>query len=276
MKFFGKCTAPLLAVILIGCGAAGASAQATGDLLVAPTRVVLDGKRGTEVILDNIGNEEATYRISLELRRMTDRGKLDDIATENANDREKAALDVIRFAPRRVTLPPNQPQSVRIGVGDMSALPDGEYRAHMLFRAIPKTPEPSSDGAPAEGVKINLIPVYGVAIPVIIRKGELKATAALADASVVRDGETPLLQFHMSRSGDRSVFGDVHVTKAGVKDPLLVAKGVAVYPEVDGRLVALPLSSTQADALQGEVTISYYEAAEAGGALIAQLRTVLR
>ena len=38
-----------------------ATAQATGgDLLIAPTRIMLDGRRGTEVILNNIGNEEAT------------------------------------------------------------------------------------------------------------------------------------------------------------------------------------------------------------------------
>ena len=44
---------------------------AQGDLLIAPTRLVLDGRRGGEVTLSNIGTEEATYRVSLELRRMS-------------------------------------------------------------------------------------------------------------------------------------------------------------------------------------------------------------
>ena len=43
-----------------------------GDLLVAPTRIVLDGRKGTEVVLNNIGDEPATYRISVEFRRMTE------------------------------------------------------------------------------------------------------------------------------------------------------------------------------------------------------------
>ena len=43
---------------------------AQGDLLIAPTRLVLDGRRGGEVILSNIGNEEATYRVDLELQRV--------------------------------------------------------------------------------------------------------------------------------------------------------------------------------------------------------------
>lgn len=251
-------------------------AQAAGDLLVAPTRIVLDGRRGAEVILNNIGSEEATYRISLELRRMNDIGKLDDVVPEEANATEKAALEMIRFAPRRVTLPPNQPQSIRIGLQGTEALPDGEYRAHMLFRAIPKTPDVTAEDTQANGLKINLIPVYGVTIPVIVRKGELKATAAIANAAIARDNEGQTLQFDLARQGERSVFGEVHVTRPGVAEPLLVAKGIAVYPELQSRIVSLPLDAASAAKMPGEVVISYYEAPEAGGGLIAQLRTVLR
>jgi P pilus assembly chaperone PapD len=268
----------VFAVAALTAGLFGQTApvQAAGDLLVAPTRVVLDGRRGAEVILNNIGSEEATYRISLELRRMNDNGKLDEITPETANDTEKAALEIIRFAPRRVTLPPNQPQSIRIGLQATETLPDGEYRAHMLFRAIPKTPEATAEEAPANGLKINLIPVYGVTIPVIVRKGDLKATAAIANATIAKDNEGPTLQFDLSRNGQRSVFGEVQVHKPGISEPLLVAKGIAVYPELGSRQVSLPLNADSAAKVQGEVVISYYEAPEAGGALITQLRTVLR
>lgn len=265
--------AALAAAALVG---PSVPAQAAGDLLVAPTRIVLDGRRGAEVILNNIGSEEATYRISLELRRMNDIGKLDDVVPEEANATEKAALEMIRFAPRRVTLPPNQPQSIRIGLQGTEALPDGEYRAHMLFRAIPKTPDVTAEDTQANGLKINLIPVYGVTIPVIVRKGELKATAAIANAAIARDNEGQTLQFDLARQGERSVFGEVHVTRPGVAEPLLVAKGIAVYPELQSRIVSLPLDAASAAKMPGEVVISYYEAPEAGGGLIAQLRTVLR
>jgi P pilus assembly chaperone PapD len=268
---------PLAAAILsLATLSPSTPAQAAGDLLVAPTRIVLDGRRGTEVILNNIGAEEATYRISLELRRMNEIGKLDDVAPEAANEKEKAALEIVRFAPRRVTLPPNQPQSIRIGLQGTEALPDGEYRAHLLFRAIPKAAEATVEDAPANGLKISLIPVYGVTIPVIIRKGNLKATAAVAGAEIIRNTEGAELRFNLERKGDRSVFGEIHVTKPGVSEPLLVVKGIAVYPERDSRSVTLPLSTEVLAKMQGEVVISYYEAPEAGGALIAQLRTVLR
>ena len=266
----------LVAVAALAGVGASTPAQAAGDLLVAPTRIVLDGRRGAEVILNNIGSEEATYRISLELRRMGDNGRLEDILPEDASDKEKTALEIIRFAPRRVTLPPNQPQSIRVGLQATENLPDGEYRAHMLFRAIPKTPDATAEAEPGNGLKINLIPVYGVTIPVIIRKGELRATAAIVNASIARDEEGQTLQFDLSRHGDKSVFGEVHVTRPGVAEPLLVAKGIAVYPELGSRQVSLPLDTLSAAKMPGEVVISYYEAPEAGGGLIAQLRTVLR
>ena len=149
------------------------SVHAQGDLLVAPTRVILDGSRGTEVILSNIGSEEATYRIGLELRRMMENGRLVPVEKIDANDAEEAALGMIRYAPRRITLPPGQPQAVRLAARPGADLPDGEYRVHMSFKAIPK-PRSVTDEVPhSDGVSIQLIPIYGVTIPSIVRHGRV-------------------------------------------------------------------------------------------------------
>jgi len=61
---FALCAAVLASSVLAH------PARAQGDLLVAPTRVVINGGGGAEVVLSNIGDKPATYRISLELRRM--------------------------------------------------------------------------------------------------------------------------------------------------------------------------------------------------------------
>src|SRR5213595_3422299 len=106
-----------------------------GDLLVAPTRLVLDGRKGAEVILNNIGDEPATYRVSVEFRRMTEKGELIDVTAPTAAD--KAVGDMIVYAPRKVTLAPHEPQAIRITARPPQGLADGEYRVHMLFRAIP-------------------------------------------------------------------------------------------------------------------------------------------
>src|SRR5687768_8806074 len=152
------------------------SAPATagiGDLLVAPTRLVLDGRKGAEVILNNIGDEPATYRISVEFRRMTPDGGLADVPEPSAED--KLAQEMIVYAPRRVTLAPHQPQSIRVTARAPQGLPDGEYRVHMLFRAIPPAQPVTVQPSDVKGVRFALIPVYGVTIPVIVRFGNLQA-----------------------------------------------------------------------------------------------------
>ena len=119
-------------------GFAAPAEAGVGDLLVAPTRIILDGRRGTEIVLNNVGDEPATYRISVEFRRMTADGQLVDVS--EPTPQEKAAADMIVYAPRRVTLAPHEPQSIRIAARPPQGLPDGEYRVHLLFRAIPPPP----------------------------------------------------------------------------------------------------------------------------------------
>ena len=62
-------------------------------------------------------------------------GRLIDVETPNG--KEQAAQEMILYAPRRVTLPPNQPQAIRLSARAPEGLADGEYRVHLLFRAIP-------------------------------------------------------------------------------------------------------------------------------------------
>ena len=259
-------------------GAAALPAAAAGDLLVAPTRVILDGSRGTEVVLNNIGAEPATYRISLEIKRMTAEGGLDEIAEEDAGPAERTALDMIAFSPRRVTLPPNQPQVVRVGVRVPEGTAPGEYRAHMLFRAVPDaTAAATGDAKPAgEGVSIALTPIYGITIPVIVRVGDLGAEAAIGEAWVSETRDGPAFNFDLARSGNRSVYGDIEVTRPGVAEPLLVARGIAVYPEVGARKVSLRVPGELAAKLKGPVRIRYTEDREIGGGTIDEAERVVK
>jgi P pilus assembly chaperone PapD len=250
-------------------------AVAQGDLLVAPTRIILDGRRGTEVILSNIGSEEATYRIGLELRRMTTTGQLVDVETEAANDLEQAALSMIRYAPRRITLPPGQPQAVRISARPGADLPDGEYRVHMSFRAIPKPRPVTETPGESQGISIKLVPIYGVTIPIIVRHGRLQARVAIHDPKVVAGERGPELQIALSRSGASSTYGELRVTRPGSDEPVFLARGIAIYSELAERTVQFDLTPEQAAALKGQLRFEYREMPEAGGALIAAVETVL-
>src|SRR3546814_11012018 len=95
-------------------------------------------------------------------------------------------LDMIVFSPRRVTLPPNQPQVLRVGVRVPEGLPPGDYRAHMLFRAVPDVvPAVAAEAKLAgAGVTIALTPIYGITIPAIAPDGDHGAAAAIGTAGL--------------------------------------------------------------------------------------------
>ncbi len=251
------------------------AAAGIGDLLVAPTRLVLDGRRGTEVILNNIGDEPATYRVSVEFRRMTADGRLVDVTQPSAE--EKLAQAMIVYAPRRVTLAPHQPQSIRIAARAPAGLADGEYRVHLLFRAVPPANSVVAEqAAPTSGLRFALTPIYGVTIPVIVRFGNLQAKAGIANVQLeTRDGKRAVA-LDLSRSGDRSTFGEVRVLKPGVKQPIAIQKAVAVYKEIATRRVVIPLDEDFKGAPAGPVTVQYVETFDDGSNVIAETRAVLR
>lgn len=274
----GPCRLAGLLLTTLGIGLAlPTPLAAQGDLLIAPTRLVLDGRRGGEVILSNIGTEEATYRVTLELRRMTPEGELEPVEESAANVTEKAALEMVRYAPRRVILPPGEPQAIRISARPGAELPDGEYRVHMSFAALPKVrPVAPPDQAPAEGISISIIPVYGITMPIIIRKGELEVTGALANPKLEETPEGTVFAVDISRAGEASLYGDLLVYPQGADDPAFVARGIGVYPEIESRHAGFVVAPEQAAAMRGPVRVELREPVQNGGALIAAVDTVLR
>jgi P pilus assembly chaperone PapD len=246
-----------------------------GDLLVAPTRLVLDGRKGAEVILNNIGDEPATYRISVEFRRMTEQGDLVDVTIPT--DADKKAEDMIVYAPRKVTLAPHEPQAIRIAARAPQGLPDGEYRVHLLFRAIPApTPVVQPADEPPKGVQFKLTPIYGVTIPIIVRLGNLQATAGIANVHLEKTDGAPVIGLDLVRQGSRSTYGEVRVLKAGFKDPIAIAKGVAVYTEVGKRHVSVAVADNYKTQASGPVTVEYLETFDDGTHLLAETQAVLR
>ena len=262
--------AALLVPLLLG--APGAQAG-VGDLLVAPTRVVLNGSRGTEIVLNNIGEDVATYRVSVELRRMTPDGMLHDVTDPNAE--EQLAQSMIIYSPRRVTLAPHEPQTIRIAARAPKDLPDGEYRVHLLFRAVPP-PTPVEAPAEAKGISFKLTTIYGVTIPVIARFGNLEAKAAIANVKLTHEaGKPAAVNVQLTRNGDRSTFGEVRVMKAGIKDPIAIQRGIAVYTEISQRNITIPVDEKYASAASGHVTVQYVEPSDNGPLTIAETDAVL-
>jgi hypothetical protein len=261
--------AALVAPLVLGAPAAQAG---IGDLLVAPTRIVLNGSRGTEILLNNIGEDVATYRISVELRRMSPDGMLHDVTDPNAA--EQTAQSMIVYAPRRVTLAPREPQTIRIAARAPKDLPDGEYRVHLLFRAVPP-PQPVQAPKHTKGIGFSLTPIYGVTIPVIARFGNLEAKAGISRVKLTQLDGKPAISVQLTRSGDRSTFGEIRVLKSGIKDPIASVRGVAIYTEVGDRSITFPIDEQYASAAKGRVTVQYVEPSDNGLQTIAETDAVL-
>ncbi len=275
-KSLHRARSRLGATLMIGATVLSYSAaQASGDLLVAPTRLVLDSNRSSEIVLNNIGNETATYRVSLELRRMSPDGQLEEVTTPN--DAEQAVLGMIAYAPRRVTLAPNQPQAIRVGVQSPAGLPDGEYRAHMLFRAIPLAQAATPNSGQSNGLSIALTPIYGVSIPIIVRRGKLEAGATIANVAFGKDEEDkPAIKLTLNREGNRSVYGELRVTPLGKDKPIAQIRGVAIYPELSSRQVTLPLANDAAATYRGPAKVQYIADEASGGGVITETDVVLK
>jgi P pilus assembly chaperone PapD len=240
-----------------------------GDLLVAPTRVVLEGRtRAAEVTLVNIGREPATYRISLLHLRMLESGEMKEIEAPEVGAPWSDAL--VRYAPRQVTLAPNVSQVVRIQLRLPASLPDGEYRSHLLFRAVPQEnamPERSIEkpaGDETKGFSVRLTPIYGVSIPLVVRHGQTAATAALHNLTFqpARGEEPAGVACELARAGNQSLYGNATVTfvpPSGASRVVGMMNGVAVYTPLAQRALRIPLQPPPGLALVGgklEVTFS--------------------
>ena len=241
-----------------------------GDLLVAPTRLVFEGrKRSAELNLSNIGQARATFRVSLARMDMDEVGAFKerpiDPGTENLQT-------LFRFSPREVTLEPQESQTVRIQVRKPAELPAGEYRLHMIFRAVPPAPAQAPVQAEApKGLSIKLTPIYGIAIPLIVRHGETTAKVSITDPVLGPAGR--FLRFRLDRSGNQSVYGDLKATllpPTGSSEVLAEATGLAVYTPNASRTVTLALPPARPLPPGSRIRITYSLPTEERGTLLAE------
>lgn len=225
--------------------------QGPGDLMVSPKRVVFEGnKLREEIRLINRGSDTAVYAISLINYRMTPEGDFERITEPDSG--QYFAKDYVRFFPRRVQLPPNEAQVIRMQVRRSSDMGGREYRSHLYFRAESQEDErarKTQEEDEPEGISIQLRPIYGVTIPVIVRMGDLEVNTTIDDISLDKEASGgPTLDFALYRNGERSVYGDINVLyKTEGENSVKVGgvTGVAVYTPNRLRRFSMSLSERE-------------------------------
>ena len=241
---------------------------AAGTLVITPTRIVFDERtRSAKVTLLNTGTEAASYRATFVRREMNEDGSFMDV---EAGVKGNYSDEMIRYSPRQVTLPPGQSQVVRLMLRKPRDLAAAEYRSHMLFQALPEPKNNDIDQAEndnPEAIVIEITPLIGITIPIIVRHGNLNATVTLTDPQFIpanKDKIKPRLKLNILRDGNRSVYGDFKVTYTpeGQQSGLVVAqaKGVGVYTSIKSRQFELVLENPPGISFDnGQFMISYSE-----------------
>ncbi len=211
---------------------------AGGEIMVVPTRLVLkDNDRTAEVNLINNSNKKLTYRIDFINLKMEPDGSVKTI--EIPEDGAPFADSILRVTPRQLVLEPNQTQVVRLQVRRSLGSISGEYRSHLRFQNIPEQTTEAGDTANAEGISIKLIPIYGISIPVILRGKDAQAKGEFRNISFKKDSNGVNIIFDVTRTGNRSLFGEVEVTWVRENEKPVkvgVIRNFAVYPPIDHRL----------------------------------------
>jgi hypothetical protein len=239
----------MLAALLLLC-TLPANVLAAANLMVTPTRVVFEQRdRTAQVTLVNQGSETGEFRISFIRQNMTETG---DFVPVPEGEAGLFTDKMVRFSPRQVKLPPGQSQVIRLMLRKPRDLADGEYRSHLLFQALPPATSSNIENiakdTPAEGITVEIVPIVGVSIPVIVRHGKLDSEVMLSDARILSATDTdgsPAIAVTINRSGSGSAYGDFRATFTPTGgEPIVVAQanGVAVYSNIDKRRFQMPLT----------------------------------
>ena len=251
---------PFLILILVLSLSSRAFTQ--GNLLITPKRVVFDGnKQSEELSLVNTGRDTATYSISFVQYNMQEDGSV--IIIEKPDSGQMFATPFLRIFPREVTLAPGEPQVIMLQCRRTPDMVAGEYRSHLHFRPD-KNNQPLGMKNPADTtlVSIQLVPIYGISIPIIIHSGTLKLNVALSNLKLgIQQDSIQNISLTINRSGNISVYGDItlqFIPAIGKPYEIDGKKGVGVYTNIDKRNVVVKLNSTLVKKLKnGKLKVKY-------------------
>jgi hypothetical protein len=259
----------LFCLALTAC--AKALCQKPGDLVITPTRVLLDDKtRSGDIMLVNRGSQTIRYRLTLVDMQMSEEGAMKRVASS-----ENSAVPILRLSPREVVLDPGVSQRIKIAAYFPKGSADQELRSHLSFEpiALPKILGPQSPPQTG-GLKLNFEMRSVVTIPVIAQHGRLIASGSLSECSAVQDLTGSAVRFKITRTGSRTIRGDVAVTfipaAGGPKVVVGQISGLPVYfPNAD-RIVTIRLTRDISSLGKGELEISFAEQERSRGATVAR------
>lgn len=241
---------------------------AQGNLLITPIRLVFEGNKQKENLnLANIGKDTAIYSISFVQKNMKEDGSFVNI--DKADSGQMFAEPYLRIFPRKVTLAPRESQVIVLQYRRKPDMVAGEYRSRLYFRSE-KNYKPLGMGnaeRDSTTLKVQLIPIFGISIPIIIRTGAVNVSAALSDLKLdIQQNTIQNLKLTIHRTGNISLYGDIiiqYVPTQGKPYQIGIAAGVGVYTEINKRYMVVKLKNTSGKPLKnGKLKVQYISKGE--------------
>ena len=255
---------------------------AQGDLLINPVRVVFEGQKTVEDLsLTNIGKDSATFMVSFVSYKMQEDGSF--VQLEKA-DSTQSADKFLRLFPRKISLAPAESQTIRMQLRKPSGLKDGEYRSHLYFRAEKEKPAlgMALPKTSSNAMSIQITPIFGISIPVIVRHGSLSSNVTLSEASfeVVNDS-VGVVSVCINRDGYKSAYGNLvaeYTSEKSKKGTVIgFENGVGVYTEIPKRYIRLSVRYNQEMKLNnGKVVLKYVQNKPDGSTDVVQSEVVIK
>lgn len=238
------------------------------SLSVTLKRIVFEGSKRSEVltIINNTDNPQ-TYRIGWLYYVMNDQGRLVAVERENLPPEVRPAEDMIRYAPRRITVPAKKSQQIRVMMRMPAGVEDGEYRSHLWIRVEPnveRIKKTADEERRKSGVNksLSLEMLPGITMPVIIRKGDVNATINIQNLQAQQSPGFVNISYDFLREGMRSVYGDTdYICNAGTSSAYLLkrVRGIGVYNEINLRKYNLKTEKPTESSGCNTLTVSFQE-----------------
>jgi|GEM_PF-1978171 len=167
-----------------------------------------------------------------------------------------SATKLVRFAPRRFELGPNQHQNIKLSFRRRPGLNNGEYKG--LFSIRCQTD--NGDTADGKAKMVSIKPSLVLNVPLIVHTGNLKASAAFESVKLT----TQQVEVTMSITGNRAITGDLELVEKKSGEIIAVKKDMSIYWESPRKHVILPITKNVTSALY----IRFRENPKFGGNLL--------
>lgn len=233
----------ILVLVSILCMSLFVSVQSQARVDILPHIVVIEGReRSGEVIVLNFSEKVNEFDLQVIHYRQDENGVyevLDEPLSPLFDPRE-----ILRMSPKKFQLSGAGRQKVRLSLRKPSDLPEAEYRFHIVATGH----EPQKEKKNDENVAVSMAINVGVAIPVIIRHGDLSVIGKVKDFELVESSKTeskkPELKFTATREGNASTLGRVDVAWApdgGDYEDIGFITNFNLFTEIDKRYGTIPL-----------------------------------